>query len=182
VSGGGASSTLPHKQNPIAATRALACARGAHAASTLLRGGEHEHERAVASWHAEWNALSEALAFTGGAAAAVRELLDGLEIDTERMLQNLDASHGLVLAERVSFLLADRLGRREAQQLVADSVAGARANGRSLRDELALDDRVPLSADELDAAFDPTGYLGSAGELVERVLDEYRALVAQEPR
>ena len=48
-----------------------------------------EHERAVGAWHAEWQALTTALAATGGAAASVRRSLAGLEVDVERMRVNI---------------------------------------------------------------------------------------------
>ena len=67
----GGSSTMPHKQNPTGATLARACARRARVAATALIDGGHEQERAAGAWHAEWGAMSDALAFTGGAAAAV---------------------------------------------------------------------------------------------------------------
>jgi 3-oxoadipate enol-lactonase len=51
---------------------------------------EHEHERAAGRWHAEWKALSDALAYTGARRVA-RETLDGLEVDAERMRSNLRA-------------------------------------------------------------------------------------------
>ena len=51
----------------------------------------HEHERAVGAWHAEWAALSRALAGTGGAAAAIARSLGGLEVDAERMRANISA-------------------------------------------------------------------------------------------
>jgi 3-carboxy-cis,cis-muconate cycloisomerase len=174
-SGGGVSSTMPQKRNPIRSTLAIACARGAGAAASLLRGRAHEHERAAGAWHTEWSALSDALALTGGAAAAARELLEGLEVDATRMHENLDASNGLVLAERISFLLTPMLGRTAALELVSDAADRSLSGGSSLRDELAADDRVTLSAAELDAAFDPAGYLGSAEELVEAVVALYRS-------
>jgi 3-carboxy-cis,cis-muconate cycloisomerase len=182
VRGGGVSSTLPHKQNPIAASLALACARRVSAAATSLRSGEHEHERAIGAWHAEWSALSDGLALAGGAVSAVRELLAGLEVDVERMRRNLEAGGGLVMAERLSFLLAGSLGRVEAQRRVADAVARARGSGTSLRDELAADDRVLLTPAELESAFDPTGYLGAAPALVESVLELYRSTIPQQAR
>jgi 3-carboxy-cis,cis-muconate cycloisomerase len=100
---GGGSSTMPHKRNPVNATFARACARGVHAQSSLLMGGEYEHERAAGAWHAEWNALSEALALAGGAVAAARRCLDGLEVHVERMRSNMSAD---LFAERDSFGLA----------------------------------------------------------------------------
>jgi 3-carboxy-cis,cis-muconate cycloisomerase len=86
---GGGSSTMPHKRNPVRATLARACARGVHAQASLLASGEHEHARAAGAWHAEWNALTEALALTGGALWAARECLEGLEVDPERMRANM---------------------------------------------------------------------------------------------
>ena len=178
---GGVSSTLPHKQNPIRSTIAIACARGVEAAVPLLHTGLHEHERAIGAWHAEWAALSDALALTGGAVASAREVLDGLEVDTTRMRANLDASNGLVLAERLSFVLAEKLGRGEAQRIVGDAVANVARTGHSLRDELAGDDRAGLSSSDLDEAFEPSTYLGSAVELVESVLARYRSVSERAP-
>ena len=69
---GGGSSTLPHKRNPISATLARACARLVSGyASVLSASLAQEHERAAGAWHAEWEALSGALAYTGGAAHAI---------------------------------------------------------------------------------------------------------------
>jgi len=81
----GGSSAMPHKQNPALAVVAVAAARQARPAFDLL----HEHERAAGAWQAEWTALSSAFLYAGGAAAAVRETLEGLEVDVARMRANL---------------------------------------------------------------------------------------------
>ncbi len=89
---GGRSSTMPHKRNPVQAVIASAAARhGRMNAALLVECGVHEHERAVGAWHAEWAALSRALAGTGGAAAAIARSLGGLEVDAERMRANISA-------------------------------------------------------------------------------------------
>ena len=87
----GGSSSMPHKQNPVASTLARACATTAvSAAEVLVRGvGAHEHGRAGGAWHAEWRALSDAFAFAGSAAAWARTALDGLEVDAGRMRANM---------------------------------------------------------------------------------------------
>lgn len=109
---GGASSTMPHKHNPVRAVLARACARGAQAQLALLVAGEHEHERAAGAWHAEWTALSEALALTAGALGAVRACLAGLEVDVERMRSNM--SDDLYAEQRAGGGEGDYLGSAEA--------------------------------------------------------------------
>jgi 3-carboxy-cis,cis-muconate cycloisomerase len=179
---GGGSSTLPHKRNPIASTLARACARlVAGHASVLAVSLEQEHERAAGAWHAEWDALSGALAYTGGAAHAIGTALDGLDVDVERMRLNLRATDGLVLAERVSFLLAGTHGSELGHAIAREAAHRSLESGRSFADELRVDARVVLSEDELAAALDPTSYLGSAETFVDRALDRYRRAEAAGP-
>jgi 3-carboxy-cis,cis-muconate cycloisomerase len=86
----GPSSTMPHKRNPVGSVLVRACAEHVRAAAAvLLRAVEQEHERASGAWHTEWKALSDALAYAGGAASALAETLDGLEVDAERMRANV---------------------------------------------------------------------------------------------
>ncbi len=166
---GGASSTMPQKHNPVASVRAVACARQARGhASVLLAAVDGEHERAAGAWQSEWAALSGALACAGGAAAHVAEALAGLEVDADRMRQNLDATGGMVLAERVSQVLAPRLGRAAAHEVVSDAAATG-----SFRWALVADGRVGLTTDEVDALLDPDAYLGSAEALIDRALGRY---------
>jgi 3-carboxy-cis,cis-muconate cycloisomerase len=88
--GRGGSSAMAHKQNPVGAIRARAAARSVRgAAGVLLEAMAGEHERAAGAWHSEWQALSAALAGTGGAAWSLHEALAGLTVDPEQMRANL---------------------------------------------------------------------------------------------
>jgi 3-carboxy-cis,cis-muconate cycloisomerase len=148
----GGSSTLPHKRNPVGSAVAIACAARVRAESSILVGAmAQEHERAAGAWQAEWEALSRALAYTGGAAAAMREVLDGLEVYPQRMRENLSEP---VLAEAASMKLAESVGRGEAMRQV----------------KKALESGSPLGDD-----LDPADYLGSAEAFVDRALERFRA-------
>jgi 3-carboxy-cis,cis-muconate cycloisomerase len=172
----GGSSTLPHKRNPVGSTLARASARLVHGYALVLTGAlASEHERGLGSWHAEWTALSGALAHTGGAAASIGDVVEGLEVDVERMRRNLDLTDGLVASERVAFLLTERLGRDEAHALVRDASRRAGESGRALHAVLLDDARAGLSKQELSEALDPTTYLGSAEAFVDRALELYRS-------
>ena len=165
---GGGSSAMPQKRNPVKATLARSCAALAAAHASVLQASlVQEHQRAAGAWQAEWEALCGVLMFAGGATAAVAESLGGLDVDAARMRENLDATGGLVLSERVAAALAERLGRGTAHELVA-----AAAGAPSFRDALLA---AGLEADEVDALLDPTTYLGSTGALVDRALARYDA-------
>lgn len=174
--GRGGSSTLPHKRNPILCVTAAASARRARsAAQTLQSAMDHEHERAAGAWHSEWQAMTDALSAAGGAVAAVRETLEGLEVYPERMRENLDATGGLILAENVTTSLSDSLGRLRAHELVQAACQRVARDGTGLRGELLAEDEIrqTITGQELDSALDPAGYLGSAGEFVDRALRYY---------
>jgi 3-carboxy-cis,cis-muconate cycloisomerase len=160
TAGKGGSSTMPHKRNPIGSALAIACAKRVTACASVLSGAlVQEHERALGAWHAEWSALSDALALTWGAANHIGETLAGLEVDAERMRANLGE---LTAAEHPSFLLAERVGRARAHELVAEA-----ARSGSFRDGLL---KAGLSDDEVERALDPESYLGSAEAFVDRAL------------
>jgi 3-carboxy-cis,cis-muconate cycloisomerase len=159
----GGSSTMPQKRNPVGSALAFACARRVAAAASILTAGlVAEHERPVGAWHAEWGALSDALASAGGAAAAIGGVLEGLEVDAARMRANLELGGGAVMSERLVFLLTAQIGREEALSRVKTAIGSGRPLGEELGGELPAE------------AFDPEGYLGSASDFVDRALAVYR--------
>jgi 3-carboxy-cis,cis-muconate cycloisomerase len=175
--GRGGSSTLPHKRNPVGAVAVSACAaRVPGLVSTLLASMAQEHERSGGAWQAESETLSDLLRLTGSAAAALRELLEGLEPDAERMRANLDITGGLLMTESVVTALTPSLGRSRAQELVEGAARRALDEGRPVREVLAAVPEVTdsIGEDGVDEALAPESYLGAAGELVDRALAAHR--------
>jgi 3-carboxy-cis,cis-muconate cycloisomerase len=173
VPGRGGSSTLPHKRNPVAAISAVAsAARAPGLVASLLQAMAHEHERAAGPWHAEWRPFCELLEAVGSGAAWLRDCLEHLEVDADRMRANLDLTHGALLAERVTTALAPALGRHAAHELVREAAQEAFASERALGDVLGERDDVTahLDRDELARLLDPAGYLGATDELISRAL------------
>jgi 3-carboxy-cis,cis-muconate cycloisomerase len=174
----GGSSAMPHKQNPVAAIAILGCTKRVPGLlATVAAAAEQELQRAAGAWHAEWEPMADLLRLTGSAASWAAEMLGGLAVDPARMSANLAAANGLPLAEHVTSLLADTLGRPAAHDLVAEAGARAVAAGLPLRDVLLglpqsaqRLEEAGITAGQIEAALDPAGYLGAAGEFIDAAL------------
>jgi 3-carboxy-cis,cis-muconate cycloisomerase len=122
--GRGGSSTMPHKRNPVGAGLALtAAARTAQLAATIVGAMPQENERALGGWQAEWPTLAALLEAFGSAVEAIAEVAPDLSVFAGRMQANLDATNGAVLAERATFLLAEKMGKAKAGAIVEAALA-----------------------------------------------------------
>jgi 3-carboxy-cis,cis-muconate cycloisomerase len=173
VQGRGASSTMPQKRNPISCEVMIGAAKTVrHLAALALDGAVQDFERATGPWQAEWVALPEAFLHTAGAVSQALFMLNGLEVDTGRMRQNLDSTGGLIVAEAVMMGLAPELGRNEAHDVVYAACRTALEHKRTLADVLkAMPDVIQhVSAERIDFLCDPINYLGTAPQMVDRAL------------
>ena len=179
--GKGGSSTMPHKRNQVGAAVLISAAtRVPGLVATMFSAMPQEHERSLGLWHAEWETLPEICRLVSGALHQAILVSEGLEVNAERMAHNLDLTQGLVLAEAVSIVLAQRLGRDTAHHLLEQCCKRAVAEQRHLRAVLADEPHVTaeLSAAELDRLLDPAHYLGQASTWVTRAVTEHFALTA----
>lgn len=177
--GKGGSSTMPHKRNPVGAAVLIGAAtRVPGMVSTLFSAMPQEHERSLGLWHAEWETLPQICCLVSGSLQQARLLAEGLEVDAARMARNLDLTQGLVLAEAVSIVLAQRVGRDTAHHLLEQCCKRAVAEQRHLRAVLGDEPQVTaqLSSAELDNLLNPAHYLGQAQVWVERAVAEHNAL------
>lgn len=175
--GRGSSSTMPQKRNPISSCyihAAISVVRQ-HAAA-LLDAMVADHERSTGPWEIEWIVLPEAFCLIAGALKQSRFVLEGLEVDAERMRENLDMTHGLVVSEAVMMGLGRHLGREYAHDLVYDICREAVRQKRPLLDLLAENAEIAKHADRAQLArwCDPANYLGQSGVMVDRVLAQLR--------
>jgi 3-carboxy-cis,cis-muconate cycloisomerase len=183
----GGSSAMPHKRNPVAAIAILGCTRQAPGLlATLVACAEQELQRAAGAWHAEWEPLTALLRLTASAASWAADLMTGLVVDTSRMAANLAATKDLPLAEHVTSLLAGVLGGAQAHDLVAEAGQRAVSAGLPLRDVLLavpkLEGRLAsagITAEQIESALEPAGYLGAAGAFVAAALQAHAAVEVQ---
>jgi len=177
--GRGGSSTMPQKRNPVAVADVLAAAtRMPGLVSTLFAAMVQEHERALGGWQAEWETLPEIFTLSHHTLSRMTDALSEIEVHTETMAANLEATGGMLLAEAASMALAQSLGRAEAHRLVEAASRQAIAQTKSLREIL---ERSPATAGafssrQLDSIFDPSRYLGATQAMIDRVLSHYREM------
>jgi 3-carboxy-cis,cis-muconate cycloisomerase len=173
--GRGSSSTMPQKRNPIASCyihAAISVVRQ-HAAA-LMDAMVADHERSTGPWEIEWIVLPEAFCLMAGALRQSRLVLEGLEVDAQQMMRNIQMTGGLVMSEAVMMGLGPYIGREYAHDLVYDLCRESLATKTALIDLLAAHPEIRRHVDRarLEQMLDPANYLGQSGMMVDRVLAE----------
>jgi 3-carboxy-cis,cis-muconate cycloisomerase len=171
--GRGSSSTMPQKRNPISSVYITAqTAMVKQLVAALLEAQIEDHERSTGPWEIEWIALPEIFLLAAGALAQTRFVVEGLQVNEQKMRDNLFITKGLLMSEAVMMGLGDKMGRNYAHDVVYDVCREVVKTGRPLIDLLAENEEIKKHADRkaLEAMIDPANYLGVAGEMVDRVL------------
>jgi len=175
--GRGGSSTMPHKRNPVGSFLTLAAAqRVPGLVATFLSAMVQEHERAVGGWQAEWPVVAGVIQSTGLAAASMAEVADDLKVDPQRMRVNIDATKGVIFAERAMILLGSQLGRDVAHRVLEEATRKSVAQGRHLVEVLAEMPEITshMEVPELRQLEVPEQYLGSAEAFRQALLSSSR--------
>ena len=171
--GGGGSSTMPQKANPVLGESLVSIGRlAAGRLAALYEAQLHMGERDGAAWQLEWVELPELFSLAGAALRNGERLARDLRVDESRMLRNLEASQGLLLAEAAAFRLAGRMPLSEAQALVGLAVKSVVEGEGTLIDVL----RKNLGPEaDLDGLDDVSAQTGESAAIVDRVLAEMAA-------
>jgi adenylosuccinate lyase len=150
------SSAMPHKRNPILAERVSGMARLLRADALVgLENMALWHERDISHSSAERFVFERALGVAAYATRTLGTILDGLEVDAERMARNLEQLDGMVYSEALLLaMVAKGADRQEAYRLVQSAAQRSWRGERSFREELLADEVVGswLDSDEIGAA------------------------------
>jgi adenylosuccinate lyase len=167
------SSAMPHKKNPITAERICGIAR-------LLRGYALAamenvplwHERDIAHSSVERVILPDATTIADYGLQKFIEVLKGLVIDPDRMMENIYYRGGVVFSQRLLLKLTGPVGSRDKAYRMVQRHAMAAAAGRgSFRENVSGDPEIGkyLSNSEIEECFDLAYYLRNVDTIFKRV-------------
>ena len=166
-SGQQGSSAMPHKRNPILSERVTGMARLLRADAIVgLENMALWHERDISHSSTERFVFERALGVAAYATRTMADILDGLEVDVERMRANLEQLGGMVYSEALLLaMIAKGADRQAAYGLVQGAAKRAWSNDATFRDALRDDPAISewLSGDEIDRAMDLDHHLAGIG-------------------
>jgi adenylosuccinate lyase len=163
------SSAMPHKRNPITSERITGLAR-------VLRGNAQAATENVALWHerdishsgAERIIVPDSTILLDYMQHLAIRLVEGLVVDPERMLANLEITCGALFSQRVLLaLVASGMSRDDAYRIVQEDAQRAWDEQTQLR---GLLEARGLEID-LDEVFDSSAYTAHAATIVARLDD-----------
>ncbi len=165
------SSAMPHKRNPIKSEQISGLARVLRAnAQAGLEDVALWHERDISHSSVERVILPDSTILIDYLQHRTIALARDMTIDSERMLANLELTHGALFSQRVLLALVESgLSRDDAYRAVQELAQRAWDEGTPLRELLAADERA--AGLELDGIFDYSHYVRYAEEILHR-LDE----------
>jgi adenylosuccinate lyase len=166
------SSTMPHKRNPAVSesmwTLGELVKNDVRSTMSSL-GSLHERDKAV--YTVEVDFLPRIFGHTHRMLEISLVLFRGLVVDADRMIANMELSDGMLFSERALMILAERMGRQAAHEVLYDLTMAAAESGTHLRDALHASATIMehFSADEVDGIFDPYAAVDTAAQIVDRV-------------
>lgn len=157
------SSTMPHKRNPSISEIAwslgeLACDQF----RTMLTSLTQEHERDMAVWQLEWDALPRLLVLAHRAVDLGGQVAEGLTVNEAHLERNLRSTNGFISSEAVMMTLATNLGRQTSHDIVYEVAMRSVADAVPFDEALRKDERAQGVGDQLEAALDPARVVNAA--------------------
>lgn len=170
----GGSSTMPQKANPVMPSVLVALGRQAQALAGAISGaGIHRQQRDGAAWFVEWLNLPQICAATGRALEIATELSTSIAPNEAAMALGIDPDDlGLIYAEALSFALARKMRRPDAQAAVKELCLEARKTGQPLEDLT----QKRFGDHDLEALFTPANQLGEAPQTAREFAKRAKAL------
>jgi adenylosuccinate lyase len=170
------SSAMPHKRNPVTSEQICGLARIVR--SNLVASFENValwHERDISHSSVERIILPDSTILVDYMLAKMTTIIADMRVFPERMLRNLELTHGLVFSGQLLQDLVEKgMPRDEAYKAVQENSMAAWESESSFRDRVAKDSRITkyLDAAALTHTFDLKRQLRHVDAIFARVFGE----------
>ncbi len=167
------SSSMPHKRNPELSERVCGLARliRGHAV-TALENVALWHERDISHSSAERLILPDASIALDYALSLMTGLVRDLNVDTDRMMYNIESTKGVLFSQRILLALIEKgMEREKAYGIVHNRAMESWETAQDFRDMMRSDPDVSrlLLPDQLEALLDYGYYVRHVDEIFNRV-------------
>jgi adenylosuccinate lyase len=165
---------MPHKRNPILSEQVSGLARVVRC--NIIPAYENAiqwHERDLTNSSSERFILPHSLILTDWIVYLINDIFKNLKVFPEKMIENLEKSQGLPMAEAVMTKLVEKgLGRGEAHELTRTCSQKAITEKKDLYTILISDKNVSkyLNKKELNELIDPKNYLGVTDKIIDNIM------------
>jgi len=173
------SSAMPHKRNPVACEQICGLARLVR--SNMLAAFENVglwHERDISHSSVERVILPDSTILVDYMLSSMTAIIGQMRVFPERMLRNLESTHGLVFSGQLLQDLVEKgMPRDDAYKAVQENAMAAWEADTSFRDRVAADARIAkvLDARALAHTFDLQRQLRYVDAIFDRVFGPHPA-------
>jgi len=185
LKGAMASSTMPHKKNPVICQRIVVLSRHVrHLAGTIVESMVHEHERDARCLWGEWLAVPQLCIHTGTALKYMLDVMSGLEVHAARMKKNLHLHKAMITSEWLLFKLSHIMGKMKSLEKLHELSNKAMEAGISFKQSVVDDPEIGalLTSDDMEYLDRPERYIGHALEIVDQTVQEIEEKRASDPK
>ena len=162
------SSAMPHKKNPINTENLTGLSRLVRMSLTpAMENIALWHERDISHSSTERVILADTFTHLSFALIRMKDVVDNMQVNKQRMLDNLNMTGGLTYSQKVLLYLIDNKGysREEAYKIVQECAHDHDYFKISFRD------RKILTESEIEQIFNPKTYLRNIDYIFRRVVD-----------
>ncbi|WKZ56663.1 MAG: adenylosuccinate lyase [Bdellovibrionota bacterium] len=183
-SGQKGSSAMPHKRNPILSENLTGLARLVRSyALAAMENVALWHERDISHSSVERVIAPDACILTDFMLVRLRKVVEGMRVHSDRMLENLESTRGVIFSGSLLLALTDRgMKREDAYRVVQTHALAAWEGGAGLFERARSDGEIMaiLSEKELQAVFDIKKHLQHVDLIFARVAKECALRLSEE--
>ena len=168
------SSTMPHKRNPRLCEGIISLSKLIQSSAlTVFESMWVDHDRDAKFMGIEWGAIGESFIMLSGLINQAKQLFENLQVNEEKMISNTKTLKGLILSEKVMLILAEKVGRQTAHEIVYRISMETFEKGIEFKDALIKDPVFSkyFKESEVNQMLDIKDYIGLSHKIVNHVLE-----------